>query len=1056
MPDGTGNEPPASDTDAQIRTFLIADVRGYTLFTQQHGDEAAAKLAARFAELAREVVETRSGSVIELRGDEALAVFASARQAVRAAVDMQERFVNETLADPTLPMPVGIGLDAGEAVPFEGGYRGGALNLAARLCGQAGPGEILASRGVIHLSRHIEGIRSQSRGTVRLKNIPEPVELVRILPEGEDPAERLRSSLPPSTTAGPRRRRARILIAAATAAAIVGIGLPLLVGGDAPDTVRAGAVGALDIASGNIIGDALVGDLPRGVAEGGGSVWVTDQAADVVVHVDTSTMQAVERIPVGAGPAGVVTAQGLVWVANSDDRTVSVVDPDAHEVVQTVVVGNAPTGMTVLDGRIWVTNAVDATVSEIETADGRVVGTHAVGDTPVAIAASAGGVWVANEHAGTLSRVTSNGGETQSIPVGRAPSAVAFGGGFLWVANAGDGTVSRIDPETATVTATVGVGREPTALTVVDGSVWVGDASEGTLRRIDAASGEVAELFDVGNRPRALAPGRDRVWIAAQAAPAIHRGGTLRVVTEFGAESVDPVAGDFIGSTALTFTHDGLVGLRRADGAAGMVLVPDLAVSIPVPSDEGRTYTFQLRDGIRFSDGRPVTPADVIRTFERAMTSPVSVSAGELQEILGASSCTQEDPESCDLSRGIVADEEAGTVTFHLAEPSPDFVANLVGPSHWIVPADTDLDLGREAPPGTGPYVLDAFDPDGSITLVRNPRFQEWSRDAQPDGFADRISIEAGVPPADQVAMVQQGEADVALQVPADKVEELQTRFADQLVPFSLQVLRALYVNTDRPPFDRPDARRALALAVDRQRLGHLFAVVNGDVVDPPVTCQLLPPDQLGYVPYCPFTRGGGDPSGTWIGPDLAAARELVRSSGTDGVRVVVSVPAYLGPLGEEIAATLDDLGYRSDLRLPDIDRFTYYGRALESTSETDVGFVGWGENYPSPAQFLVPLLACRKANGSPSVRGAGAFSLNLSRFCDPDLDRRLRRALSLRATDIYAASRAFATLDRDLTDLAPLIPFSTAGGALLVSERVGNVEINPHAGILLSQLWVR
>ena len=68
-----------------IKTFLIADVRGYTLFTQQRGDEAAAKLAARFAEIAREAVDDHGGSVIELRGDEALAVFDSPRQAIRAA-----------------------------------------------------------------------------------------------------------------------------------------------------------------------------------------------------------------------------------------------------------------------------------------------------------------------------------------------------------------------------------------------------------------------------------------------------------------------------------------------------------------------------------------------------------------------------------------------------------------------------------------------------------------------------------------------------------------------------------------------------------------------------------------------------------------------------------------------------------------------------------------------------------------------------------------------------------------------------------------------------------
>ena len=160
---------------AGIRTFLIADVRGYTLFTQERGDEAAAKLAARFAAIAREVVEEHGGSVIELRGDEALAVFNSARQAILAATDAQDRFLDETVADPTLPLPVGIGLDAGEAVPLEGGYRGGALNLAARLCGQAGPGEILASQGVIHLARKVDGVRVLDKGTLHLKGITEPV-----------------------------------------------------------------------------------------------------------------------------------------------------------------------------------------------------------------------------------------------------------------------------------------------------------------------------------------------------------------------------------------------------------------------------------------------------------------------------------------------------------------------------------------------------------------------------------------------------------------------------------------------------------------------------------------------------------------------------------------------------------------------------------------------------------------------------------------------------------------------------------------------------------------
>ncbi len=175
--------------EAGIKTFLIADIRGYTRFTQERGDEAAARLATRFAELSREAIEASGGTLLELRGDEAVGVFGSARQAIRAAADLQERLVEETVRDPSLPLPVGIGLDAGEAVAVDGGYRGGALNLAARLCSLAGPGEILVSREVSHLARKVEGLDYAERGSVRLKNLDKPVEVVTVRRERED-AER--------------------------------------------------------------------------------------------------------------------------------------------------------------------------------------------------------------------------------------------------------------------------------------------------------------------------------------------------------------------------------------------------------------------------------------------------------------------------------------------------------------------------------------------------------------------------------------------------------------------------------------------------------------------------------------------------------------------------------------------------------------------------------------------------------------------------------------------------------------------------------------------------
>lgn len=182
----------AAPSASELLTFLIADVRGYTAYTQARGDEAAAHLAATFAEVMREGVEAWGGRVIELRGDEALAVFTSARAALRAAVDTQAALVDEVERHPAIPLRVGMGLDAGEAVPVEDGYRGGALNLAARLCSKAGPGEILASQGVIHLARAVDGIHVEEGETLDLKGLERPVPALRISGgPGDGLAERL-------------------------------------------------------------------------------------------------------------------------------------------------------------------------------------------------------------------------------------------------------------------------------------------------------------------------------------------------------------------------------------------------------------------------------------------------------------------------------------------------------------------------------------------------------------------------------------------------------------------------------------------------------------------------------------------------------------------------------------------------------------------------------------------------------------------------------------------------------------------------------------------------
>lgn len=194
-------KPPAPEPLPAILVFLIADVRGYTRFTLEQGDEAAARLARRFAELVQQVVAARGGQLVELRGDEALCCFRSARQALLATNELQEQFAQATRANPELPLTVGIGLDVGEAVPVEKGFRGAALNLAARLCSLAGPGEVLVSEAVIHIARRVEGLSYHPWGLAELKGFDDPVRVIQVQPALlEEPPAVSQLPEPPATS----------------------------------------------------------------------------------------------------------------------------------------------------------------------------------------------------------------------------------------------------------------------------------------------------------------------------------------------------------------------------------------------------------------------------------------------------------------------------------------------------------------------------------------------------------------------------------------------------------------------------------------------------------------------------------------------------------------------------------------------------------------------------------------------------------------------------------------------------------------------------------------
>jgi YVTN family beta-propeller protein len=587
--DGLG-DPHGSDagTHAQIRTFLIADVRGYTLFTQERGDEAAAKLAATFADIAREIVESRGGTLLELRGDEALCVFASTREAIRAAVDLQQRFVEETLEQPELPLTVGIGLDAGEAVAVQGGYRGGALNLAARLCGQARAGEILASREVTHLARRVDAVRYEDHGTLSLKGLDEPVAIARVVPEGVDPVERLRPFAPPPPATQKTPRRWPILVGIVVVIAVIAISIPFLSSNDDSVEVGSNSIARMSAEDGSIDLATSLGQRPGASAVGFGSLWVAQPDRGVVARIDLEDGSVTDTIRVGTSPAGVAVGEGSVWVTNAGEGTVSRINVETNEVSQTLQAGSGPSGIAVGDGALWVADTISAELLRVDAATGESLAVALAGQ-PSGVAYTPDGVWVSIAP-NSLARVDpADPSVTLTQTVGTGPTAIVPAFGSIWVANHIDGTLSRVEPSSGRVLATILVGDGPNALGAAAGSVWIGNEFDGSVVAVDPATDTVGQPIPVGSAAASLAVEGGDLWLAVGASPTEHRGGTLTVSSTFDAPVTwDPGANDSLGWQILSITNDGLLAYRKVGGPGGATLVPDLASALPEVSADGR------------------------------------------------------------------------------------------------------------------------------------------------------------------------------------------------------------------------------------------------------------------------------------------------------------------------------------------------------------------------------------------------------------------------------------------------------------------------------------
>ena len=295
---------------------------------------------------------------------------------------------------------------------------------------------------------------------------------------------------------------------------------------------------------------------------------------------------------------------------------------------------------------------------------------------PGGIDVGAGAAWMTDSFAGNVIRVDNATGLVTPLAVGPGPSGIAVGGGGVWVAVTGADKVVRIDPGTRAVTDTIAVGRSPTGVAV--GAARYGSPTAATepSRGSIPATNKPNATIAVGGSPQAITDRRrPRVGDRRRADDPVYQARVRRrhgrVDSPYDVDSMDPaLAYDPLLWQMLYATCAKLLNYPDKAGLAGSELVPEVAQSLPARSADGKTYTFTIRSGFRFSppSTERVTAQTFKHTIERtlnpAMKSPAASAAAD---IVGAGAYMA--GKTAHIA-GVTA--RANTLTIRLTDPAPN------------------------------------------------------------------------------------------------------------------------------------------------------------------------------------------------------------------------------------------------------------------------------------------------------------------------------------------------------------------------------------------------
>jgi ABC-type oligopeptide transport system substrate-binding subunit len=504
----------------------------------------------------------------------------------------------------------------------------------------------------------------------------------------------------------------------------------------------------------------------------------------------------------------------------------------------------------------------------------------------------------------------------------------------------------------------------------------------------------------------------------------VQQGGIFRIAinASSGIDSMDPALASTPPAWALLDTTCArLLSYPDKAAPAGFRLQPEVASGFPAVSRDGRTYTFILRNGFRFSDGRAVRATAFARAFARVL-APAMRSPGinYARDIVGAGQVVAG---KATAPSGVVA--RGNRLVVRLTRPAPDFPHRMASTFFCAVPPGLPIDAeGIGAFPAAGPYTVVDYRRGDRVAIRRNPHYG-GRRPHHVDGFD--VDMRAASP-QEVLQRVDRGAADWGHTLSGiyfDPALGLVERYGvnrSQLHVKPGLTLRLLAFNVSRPLFrDNPGLRKAVNFALNRRAL----VAAGGSLVSRP-SDQYLPSIMPGFqnADVYPLER-----------PDLRRARALANGNLRNAKAILYvnssPIPTTIGHL---IRQQLAEIGLEVEVKGIPLHSASaaYFGKLATPGEPWDLAFGLWTPSYVDPFAYI-NLLFDRRFVGAT----------NFARFVSNPATKQMRRAARLPQGS--ARDSAYASLDTRLArDIAPAAAIDFLNEATLVSERVGCMVLRP------------